>query len=93
LKVQPDLSAPPRLGIAQTLERLRRQPPLHPEDHDLMQPRTGGVELGLQIGLGGLWPRTSLGGSDGARAIGDELELAAIGSCHTTVQPQIAPRI
>jgi hypothetical protein len=44
LKVQPDLSAPPRLGLAQSPQRLRPQPSLHPEDHDLMEPRTGGVE-------------------------------------------------
>jgi hypothetical protein len=34
-------------------ERLRRQPCLHAEDDDLLQVHAGGVELSLEVGLGG----------------------------------------
>jgi hypothetical protein len=34
-------SAPPRLGLAQAPERLRRQPGRHAEDHDQMEPHAG----------------------------------------------------
>jgi hypothetical protein len=54
LEVQPDLSAPPRLGLPQSLERLHWEPSLHAEDHDFMEPSAGGVEPGLEVGLRGL---------------------------------------
>jgi hypothetical protein len=45
--VNPDLLAPERFRPQQILERLHRQPSLHPEDHDPMEPRAGSVEPGL----------------------------------------------
>jgi hypothetical protein len=41
-----DLSAPPALGLAQALERLRRKPRFHAKDHDLVQPHASGIESG-----------------------------------------------
>jgi hypothetical protein len=48
LEVQPDLPAPPVLGVAQPSPRFLADPRFHPEDHDLVQPLAGGIEASLQ---------------------------------------------
>jgi hypothetical protein len=64
VEVHPDLPAAPLFGIAQSMERRRREPRLHAEDDELPQPHAGGIELGLDVGLGGA-RRLRSPGSDG----------------------------
>jgi hypothetical protein len=59
VEVHQDLLSPERFGPLQYLERLHRKPSLHSEDHDLMQPHAGGVELGLEVGGAGFDDRRS----------------------------------
>jgi hypothetical protein len=50
-EVQPDLAAAPVLGVAQASPRFLGDPSFHPENHDVMQSQTSGVEPGLEVGL------------------------------------------
>jgi hypothetical protein len=70
-KMRPDLLPPECFGPFQSSERLRRQPCLHAEDHDLIQPHAGGAERGLEVGLRGLRRPRSVGAAT-ARAVGED---------------------
>jgi hypothetical protein len=43
--MRPNLLPSPRFGLTQSLQRLRRQPRLHAEDHDLMKPHPAASSL------------------------------------------------
>jgi hypothetical protein len=47
-----------------------------------MEAHSGSVELGLEVGLGGIRWLWSLGGSDSPSAIREEFELPGIGILH-----------
>jgi hypothetical protein len=92
LEVKPDALSPPVLGVAQPSPRFFADPSLHPENHDLMQPHAGDVELGLEIGLRGprpeFRPRYTEDG-DGAPAGGEELELSGVVHTRSLIIPRI----